>query len=271
MRVCRICGQAKPLAGFHRSADGWRTVCRECVNAARRKPTVPLPPCPPGMKRCRRCGKTKLLDAFAVDVTHADGHRAECRECHNRRRRKSTDRVPYGYFATMPEASNIPQRWITRRNAPTPVECAPGFKQCHKCGEAKRLEDFPRRSESSDGRSTRCKACNIAGNARLRAIPGWAHEHHLRRQFGITLAEYEALLARQGGVCAICGGPQGDTYRGRAREFTVDHDHTTGAVRGLLCGLCNRGLGNFRDTPALMLRAAEYVTNARADDAGQAS
>lgn len=77
----------------------------------------------------------------------------------------------------------------------------------------------------------------------------------IRRVYGITLAEYEEKLKAQGGVCQICGKP--DEVEGR--RMAIDHCHKTGAVRGLLCGNCNRGLGNFQDSPELVAKAAEYL------------
>lgn len=77
----------------------------------------------------------------------------------------------------------------------------------------------------------------------------------LRNKYGVTSAERDALLDQQGGVCAICGA-------GLCPErgvLAVDHDHDTGEVRGILCQPCNRGLGDFRDSPALLLAAAEYL------------
>lgn len=62
------------------------------------------------------------------------------------------------------------------------------------------------------------------------------------------------MLAAQGGKCAICGGTNPGGHR-----LAVDHDHTTGAVRGLLCHACNAGIGKLRDDPALLRVAADYL------------
>ncbi len=73
------------------------------------------------------------------------------------------------------------------------------------------------------------------------------------RHYGINLAEYEALLAKQDGKCAICGG------KDEWFSLAVDHCHGTGRIRGLLCSQCNRGLGLFKDNPEHLKRAAEYL------------
>src|SRR5262249_21807941 len=64
--------------------------------------------------------------------------------------------------------------------------------------------------------------------------------HHLRRQYGISLDEYDAWVARQNGACAIC-------KRKFDKTLCVDHCHATGVVRGLLCRKCNTGLGCYDD------------------------
>lgn len=77
------------------------------------------------------------------------------------------------------------------------------------------------------------------------------------RRYGITRQEYEEMLEAQGDSCAICKtmdiGRKGHTH------FHVDHDHVTGKVRGLLCDLCNRGLGYFKDDPFLLIKAGKYL------------
>lgn len=74
------------------------------------------------------------------------------------------------------------------------------------------------------------------------------------QKFGLTPGQYDEMLAEQQGVCAICKQPS------PSRALAVDHDHQTGAVRGLLCTGCNVGLGNFRDDTELLARAQAYLT-----------
>jgi hypothetical protein len=72
------------------------------------------------------------------------------------------------------------------------------------------------------------------------AIRRW----NLKNKFGITVEQYDAMLAAQGGLCALCHRHE----RTKAKRLAVDHDHATGAVRGLLCGPCNVVLGYIENT-----------------------
>jgi len=85
----------------------------------------------------------------------------------------------------------------------------------------------------------------------------------LKRRFGISLEDYEAMLEKQNGVCAVCGNPETviDSRTNEPRSLAVDHCHTTKKVRGLLCMGCNQGLGNFRDNPEFLAKAISYLLN----------
>lgn len=102
----------------------------------------------------------------------------------------------------------------------------------------------------------------LADPARRDAHKLRARSKGLRLRYGITLAEYEARLAAQGGRCACCGTEE---PRG-AGSFRVDHDHETGVVRGLLCNPCNAGLGLLGDSPAALMRALRYLDGQGAHD-----
>lgn len=78
----------------------------------------------------------------------------------------------------------------------------------------------------------------------------------LRSKFGITLEDRDAMLAAQGGVCASCGESD-------VESWNVDHCHQTGKIRGILCGHCNRMLGQAKDDPERLRRGAEYLERSR--------
>ena len=158
------------------------------------------------------------------------------------------------------------------------------MKRCKKCGQVKSLDDFHRAIGMKDGHRSECKECH---RVRMRAwyqtnrehaiaeVKRWQQENkehlhayrreyrqrrrveerdaYLKRTFGISQSDYDALLGSQSGGCAICGKPPGKI------SLHVDHDHETGAIRGLLCVGCNNALGQLHDQPRLLLRAIAYV------------
>lgn len=82
---------------------------------------------------------------------------------------------------------------------------------------------------------------------------GQQFAYDMRRKFNLSVEEYEEQSARQGGVCVICGETNGD------RRLAVDHNHATGANRGLLCTKCNAGLGNFKENLGSLRAAIAYL------------
>lgn len=83
-------------------------------------------------------------------------------------------------------------------------------------------------------------------------------DRQLERTYGITRREFVALLKKQGGRCAVCR-----TKRPGGRGWHTEHDHQVGGVRGITCGLCNVGMGNLKDDPRLLERAAKYIRDYR--------
>ncbi len=92
-----------------------------------------------------------------------------------------------------------------------------------------------------------------------RKHPKQAKHHHLTHTFGIGITDYEAMLEKQGGRCAICKREECRKFRGKVVGLSVDHCHVRGHIRGLLCQGCNTGLGLFRDDPALLSAAIRYL------------
>lgn len=135
-------------------------------------------------------------------------------------------------------------------------------KTCPKCKETKPRSDFGLRSPNAQGRRysrSHCKMCeNLDMATRARKAPLTTTEHNrkaaLKRYFDMTPEQFEELNTAHGGVCSICGKPPPEGSR-----LHIDHDHTTGEVRGLLCPDCNQGLGRFKDSEAHLLAAIAYL------------
>jgi hypothetical protein len=127
----------------------------------------------------------------------------------------------------------------------------PGWAWCATCREFKPVDCFHRSLTAKSGTQSRCKSCE---NARRRGR-GRRHEV-LRRNYGLTLDQYDAMVDAQGGACALCRRPFTET-RG-----CVDHDHATGRVRGVLCIPCNVGLGHMDRMAAFPV--AEYLARQEA-------
>jgi len=120
-----------------------------------------------------------------------------------------------------------------------------GLAVCKSCGQEKVTEEFPGLAYGK----YHCRDCLAVAN----------HDNQVRRH-GQTAEEYQALLEKQNGRCAICGVREGHwSCRGRECRLALDHDHRTGAIRGLLCNNCNRGLGRFKDSVDLLEAALRYL------------
>lgn len=140
-------------------------------------------------------------------------------------------------------------------------------KVCPRCETEKPVSEFWRRRDR-DGPASRCKPCSAEAQrewrrskpdyerTRYQALKVETRERHLVRKYGVTLADYQAMLAKQGGCCAICRTTE-DTQHNKV--FHVDHCHATGAVRGLLCRGCNHMLGAVGDDPEALARAIAYL------------
>lgn len=142
-------------------------------------------------------------------------------------------------------------------------------KVCRKCGEEKPLTEFHRLSRDGDRRMARCKDCRSqerreqhaanpeVGRQRAKdyvmSLPEDVRLERRRRSnlkhaYGISLEQYAEMLVAQHGVCAVCKQPETWIRNGILMRLQVDHDHTTGKIRGLLCRECNMSLGLLQDS-----------------------
>lgn len=120
-------------------------------------------------------------------------------------------------------------------------------KQCKDC--------------TAEGITTKRKAphpgprCATHHRAKRRDRRNYSHAGHIMELYGLTPEDYKRIYEYQGGTCAIC-----QRAKGIRKKLSVDHDHSTGEVRGLLCQKCNRDvLGHLRDSVEALLRARDYL------------
>lgn len=155
--------------------------------------------------------------------------------------------------------------WYVRR---TPTEAAAdrarGEKWCPVCRQALPLESFNRNNRPPTGRQGKCRECEAIKHAAWRARNPDQGRVNALKLYGMTLADYDARLADQGGVCAICGKPETWRHRkGTACSLSVDHCHESGVIGGLLCQKCNAAIGMLDDNPELAQAAAAYLCRTR--------
>jgi len=188
-----------------------------------------------GPKRCPACERVLPRDQFHRDRAVTDGFAVHCKAC---RKTQATQRISL------------------LRARPSDAVPVPTLKPCCECGETKAADQFRRSKDNVDGLSCACRTCLSARNREWYARAGRAKRLPLGRlaRYKMTPADLDAMLTRQEDRCAIC-----DRAFPHRRSYVIDHDHATGAVRGLLCPPCNNGLGIFRDSPEILLRAITYL------------
>lgn len=140
-------------------------------------------------------------------------------------------------------------------------------KKCARCGQVKAATEFSPRTDG--GLKSRCKPCRAAmqkaavatSPERLEYQRNWQKNnpdkmagYRRKKIYKLSPESYSTLWRLQEGCCLICSRPLS-----QGKLTHVDHDHKTGEVRGLLCGNCNQGLGNFRDNPQFLRSAADYL------------
>jgi len=195
-------------------------------------------------KRCPSCNETKPVAEFGRNQSLGDGLSFYCRTCNRARNNRWYREHRRRQGKVVRDHSWIPE----------------GFRWCPSCEQPVAHEDYSRSPTTPSGFGSRCRACKNAESSAA----------YFYRRYQLTKDDVAEMRATQGDRCAICGdsGPQ-----------HLDHDHSTGVVRRLLCQRCNHGLGLFRDDPYLLHVAALYVTGHRqehaftalADAAGDAS
>jgi len=141
-------------------------------------------------------------------------------------------------------------------------------KICKHCNEEKVLTLFPPNKEMRDGRINRCSLCSSKATMVSRNKPenkkNFKNKSYLRL-YGITLEEYDAMRVKQQHRCYICNKHESEN----GKALAVDHNHTTGEVRKLLCSPCNTALGLFTDSADVVEKALLYLKEHSKDTDGR--
>lgn len=196
-------------------------------------------------KSCSVCKTVKPLADFYRSRRKAHGRMSECIECRRACAARAKDRG----------RSTVP----------------PKEKACYKCGEVKPVAEFKPRAELHDGFVNYCRACGGAARKALAASRKGDPFHDSKRKrkrrgdnlrrYGLTMSQYEAMSESQGGLCAICGRHETAiaTDGKTVRRLCVDHNHSTGQIRSLLCSACNKAIGEFGEGLDRMVSAVAYL------------
>lgn len=224
-----------------------RSLCAGCYDRRWRSGTLddfpkrPTNPPSPVVteKSCRICWVVLPMASFPRSSRNADGRGPYCKPC---RKTKYGDPAAAKKYMVEPF-------WE-------------GSQTCRDCQFKKSVTEF-HWDRSSGRHSYQCKACRAAAEkSKHEADPSVRRDKNLKANYGISLQQYNKMLADQGGVCWICCREPSDS-----RALAVDHDHsccpggkTCGkCTRKLLCENCNRGIGMFADDPIRIMRAATYL------------
>jgi hypothetical protein len=189
-------------------------------------------------KKCGRCKIIKPYDEFYVDRNRKDGRTFACIACCKERWKDYSEKI---------KAARAPK-----------VLVEPTEKLCRRCDQTKPIAAFGKRQERANGKAvrSRCKECESILHREWRlSNPNSSRYRNLKSKYGISATDYMVILDSQDGVCAICRGDSNPS----GHMLSVDHDHSTGMIRGLLCKKCNTGIGNLNDDPRLIARALEYL------------
>ena len=131
------------------------------------------------------------------------------------------------------------------------------MKECTKCGQSKELTEFGKKANNPTGLQPQCRLC-IKSYNKKHTISNLTKRRDflLRKTYGITLQERDAMAEAQGHRCEICNIEEKHVTNQR---LCVDHDHDTGAVRALLCSKCNAAIGLLQVSSDFTFKAAIYL------------
>ena len=232
IKICATCGKEKNLDLFFRDArnkDGFRNTCKDCsVQSKNYQKNIEIVK----EKTCNTCKKLKPLEMFLRDERRTLGYGMVCLECSQMKLcRKCQVKKPLNYFSRSDRSAD-------------------GFRySCKECENTKMREKYKEPEN-------RIKTLQRNGKYYHNKNSRDGRRERLLSKHGLTIAQYQEMLEKQEYRCAICKRLEGE--RGRPK-LVVDHNHSNGEVRGLLCDPCNRGIGMLLDDPEILQNAIDYI------------
>jgi len=139
------------------------------------------------------------------------------------------------------------------------------IKRCTNCRIKKDLGEFYKSKSNQDNLHPICKECYKEIYKKRYKLPEVKEKYKkynrtsILKKHNLTIKEYEEMLKQQYDKCAICGKPETIKQRGKIQALSIDHDHKTGKVRGLLCSRCNVLLGFLHEDIHFILKIINYL------------
>jgi hypothetical protein len=188
-------------------------------------------------KRCSKCGVTKPTIEFGVNHHRGGRIRSSCKACESEYKKT--------YQVRVQQRDHI----------------EPDTIQCVSCGQRKFPEQFNKNIQNITGRQSECRSCNgekrwLFRSKNSERFRERSFTDKLKRNFNLTIEDYNKMVLDQNGVCKICGQPETSKV---VTRLSVDHCHSTGKVRGLLCKSCNSALGQAKDNIDLLHKMIDYL------------
>jgi hypothetical protein len=136
------------------------------------------------------------------------------------------------------------------------------MKKCYTCKEEKKDDEFYFCKLTKDKLESNCKTCRKKYITDYQKNNPYRRKYHsrninLKKMFGISIDEYDKKFQEQGRKCAICG----KLWLDNKKKLSVDHDHKTKSIRGLLCNRCNLAIGSVDESTELLSKMIEYLKN----------
>lgn len=216
---------------------------------------------------CTRCSTAKLRSEFHVSTKSVHGLQSTCATCCAQKRKG----------VQVFDCNNCDGSFVGSSDILSAVQlhgwmcddCRLVVKFCTSCKVVKPIDGFSRARGKGSGRASHCRSCT-SKKWKTKSLEQ-RRDARLQKDYGITHADYVAMLEAAGNVCTICRKPETmKTRYGKPKPLHIDHCHRTGKVRGILCGSCNTALGYMQDDPERLRAAAQYLERAAAADEGVA-